>query len=89
MDNRLGTEQNSIWKLEENNISRFIWYNSHINNWFMQENTLRKPFNILIHIDLPHSEVESISFNKEVCGSADTSPRVLGGRVLEGTWGDM
>lgn len=51
----------------------------------MQQNTLRKPFNILIHIYLPHSEVESILFNREVCGSADTSPRVLSGRDLEGT----
>ena len=46
-------------------------------------------FNILIYIDLPHSDVESISFNKEACSSADTSPRLLSGRVLEGTWGDM
>lgn len=51
----------------------------------MQQNTLRTPLNILIHIDMPHSEVESVSFKREVWDSADASPRVLSGRALEGT----
>lgn len=48
----------------------------------MQQNTLRKPFNILIHIDLPHSEVESISFNKEVCGQLIQVPECS----VAGSW---